>query len=459
MVSGIGGQGGFNVYEVGFTPVGEAAPQAKAGEVAKIPLDNNDTWEEDQAKPVAGGAKKSAKVSLPPSSASKSTEKTTFSAELYQVTILPEAAKTPIELPKSVTQSKDWKKLSAERQKTLTENVGFSKLTVTAQTSMVKLATALDDAAFAKVVGLFKHTEKISAEGQNLVISTVSNASKAAALADELAVLLKAKSFTAADNKTQVALLSQCKNFANTNSIKQLAKLSDVKWFGNMELADKQRAAKCIAFLAEVSIKTPGSDQNILLDNTLGRLLSGEIPLSFVAIDDDPGKITYGYAIDGEKGIYINEALVPAGNSAYPKNNATARHAVLATIPHEVSHQVNGDKNRATYKYFQAEYRAWYVGYIAEYGKEPTRQQAYDRCLELFQLYPNIDSARTGNWFGIWTDSDARKVIDFVQQFSAGTKLDLSDPDSADKILKLKVSSPKDAAPVPDPSLKPDLDN
>ncbi len=458
MISGIGGQSGLNVYGVSYEPAGSASADVKAGEVAKLPLPTADTLEKEPEE-AATGAKKAAKLSLPPTSSAKSAEKASFSAELYEVTILPEATEAPVELDKSITKSKEWKKLPAERQKVLTENAGFAKLSLGAQTAMVKLAVRLDDTAFDKVVGLFKYTDKISSEGQNLIISTVTNASKAAELATELATLLKAKGFISANDKTQVALLSQCKNFTNTNSIKHLAKLSDVKWFNKMELPDQQRAAKCIAYLAEVSQKNPGSDQNILLDNTMGRLLSGEIPLAFVEMDDDPGKITYGYAIDGQKGIYINEALVPAGNSAYPKNSAMARHAVLATIPHEVSHQVNGDRNRATYKYFQAEYRAWYVGWIAENGKVPTRQQAYDRCLELFQLYPSIDSARTGSWFGIWTDSDARKIISFVQQFSAGTDLQLSDPESAEKILKLKVSSPKEAAPVPDPALNHDLDN
>ncbi len=455
MVSGISQHNNWHVENLAATAANDNVAQAPAKESGKAaPAAPGDILEKSAEKP-ANKAGTDVTIPLPEAKADK-TAVAKPNASLYDVTIM--SAARPA-LSAELLTGAEWQALTSSQKAFLENSAAFASLALETQKSLVSIAGNIDAAAFAAAMKMLDFAEPLTAEANEQLVAAFINASGAPEVAKELTNLLKTKEFCAAKEDTKIALLAQCKNFPNAHSIKHLVKLSSAKWFKKMDLPDQQRAAKSIAYMAEVSIKKPGSEQNTLLDNTMNRLLSGEIPLHFTEIEDDPGSITFGYAPAFGSGIYINNQFVPAGNDPYPKDNLYARHAVLDTIPHEVSHQVNGDKNRSNYKYFQAEYRAWYVGWIAENGTPPTRQWAYLRCLELFELYPSIDSARTGTWFWKWTDSDARKIIEFVQQFSEGTDLDLKDPESAKKILELKVTNPRDPAPLPDPALNHDLDN
>ncbi len=262
-----------------------------------------------------------------------------------------------------------------------------------------------------------------------------------------------AKPIIQADKEVREAILSQCKNFPNPVSAQNLQRLTAAAWFKDMTLSDKQRAAKSIAYLAEVGETKDGSAQQTIIANTLVRLLSDEIPLAFVEIADDPDKITFGYALPGTSGIYINKSLVPDGNKAYPKNNAYSREAILATIPHEVSHQVNNDINEATYEYFQAEYRAWYVGYLAENGKEPTRVEAFERCVVLINIYPTIHEAL----FDV--PEERARMLSFMNQMLGVKDINLQSAKQLNNFLQKSVKNGNKAAPVPDASLNPDMDN
>ncbi len=354
----------------------------------------------------------------------------------------------------------EWNVLPPQRQNVLENDENFSKLSLSARQAVVKMALGLNDESFLQTVKMFENVSKLPANSQKLVFKTIGEGNVKKQMVRLFNNMLNDKNFNALDNDTKTAILSQCAHTPLTGVVHKLSRLPSTDWFNKMELPDRQRAAKSIAYLTEVSLTKVGSAQNILLENTINRLLSGEMPLNFVDMNDDPNYITYGYAIEGKKGIYINRFYIPGDNEAFPKESPIARHALLATVPHEVNHQVNGDKNRATYAYFQAEYRAWYVGYIAEHGHAPTRQEAYDRCIDLFGCYPNIDKARKSTkFFGMWTGDEAQKIIGFMQQFNPYIDFKHSDPRTADYIMNMSVSSPDKAAPMPDAKLKPDMDN
>ena len=220
-----------------------------------------------------------------------------------------------------------------------------------------------------------------------------------------------------------------------------------------MDLEDQQRAAKSIAYLASVGETEQNSKQQAIITNTLMRLLSEKIPLTFTEMNDDPGKITFGYAKAGVPGIYINKDLIPAGNQPYPKDKANSRHVILATIPHEVSHQVNGDINKPTYEYFQAEYRAWYIGWLAEYNREPTKQEAFDRCIDLINIYPNIQSALFDK------PEERAQMLAFMNQMRGVPDINLQDRNKIIEFLQGRVKDGNKTAPVPDPKLNHDMDN
>ncbi len=384
MVSGIGGQSNWN--NVNISAEGEQnIVAAPAAESPKTIPAASDTLEKESTAPVAPGAKEGSQLTLPTATGGQ-TITSVNTKEALDVTVIanPEEP-APLDTPEAIIAA-----LSAET-------------------------------------------------------SGVSQAFKS---------LLASAGFKKASAATQLAILSQCKNYPNANSIKYLSRLGSASWFKKMDLADQQRAAKCIAYMAEVSIKKPGSEQNVLLNNTIERLFGSEIQLQFVPAD---GKQNYGYtkteSLPGMSGfaktlICIKESFVPDGNDPFPVNKYESRHVVLATIAHEVNHHVNGDKNAATYAYFQAEYRAWYVGTIAETGEPPTRIQAYRHCNLLFVDYPNINKARTA------LNGHTDRIINFMQQFAPSSKRP-----TALEIMRLTVTDPNAPAPLPDADLMPNIYN
>ncbi len=319
--------------------------------------------------------------------------------------------------------------------------------------ALMAICAGADSNGIQNIISIFEEKTAPAAKETNLFLSAVATAKNKSATAIEMRNLLNAPAFAKAAPDVREALLTQCKNFPNDNSVKNLRHLTSATWFKNMEINDKQRAAKSIAYLAEVAITTPGSAQEAIINNTMARLLSDSIPLAFVDVDDDFGGITIGYAVPGQKGICINRALIPAGNGLFPKKNYYARRAALDTIPHEVSHQVNGDNNSPNYRYFQAEYRAWYVGYVAEHGKPPTNQLAFERCVDLINLYPNIHEA-------LFDKAEERaKMVAFMNQM-----VGLKDPhpETRDELLSFlgkDVKNAKGESPIPDPELNHDMDN
>lgn len=295
---------------------------------------------------------------------------------------------------------------------------------------------------------------QLAANLQNMVLEAVKCATPKdqPAMVAELQKLVNAKSFRNLDFKGQLALVFQCNYFPNSNSVHVLNLLSSADWYKNSSLEDQQRAAKSLAFMAETAQDKSGTRQATLLNNTMTRILGGQIPITYVEMDDDPNSITLGYAKDATSGIFINKDLVPAGNDPVSKSGYF-REVVLDTTCHEVSHIVNGDVNEATYKYYQAEYRAWYLGQIGLTGKVPTRQQALNRSLQIFNLYPNINAAL----FAVGSE-ESQKILAFINSIMGSD----AKPATNEEIFSMLAKSVKNRdseAPAPDAVFQPDLDN
>ena len=101
--------------------------------------------------------------------------------------------------------------------------------------------------------------------------------------------------------------------------------------------------------------------------------------------------------------------------------NDDTKHLVLSTTPHEVNHLLNSDKVASTYKYFEAEYRAWYVGFKAQNGREPTNQEAMEQRIS-WQLNPD---SFYGKYAGeaLKDPKEAAKFYDLLSNMS-GEKVD-----------------------------------
>src|SRR5262249_39694376 len=136
----------------------------------------------------------------------------------------------------------------------------------------------------------------------------------------------------------------------------------------SMSLEDQQRSLKTIAFISQ----HPGDRTTI--DNTLERFLA---PGANYRFDWNETGTPYGSALGRD--FSFNRRYLPAGNHPVDTTNDDTVHMVTHTVAHEVNHLVNGDTVQRTADYFMAEYRAFYVGFRAEHGRDPTRAEVIDR--------------------------------------------------------------------------------
>ena len=104
-----------------------------------------------------------------------------------------------------------------------------------------------------------------------------------------------------------------------------------------------------------------------VIDNTLDQFLTPDAPYR---LDWEKDGTAYGSA--GGDEFHFNRIYLQPGPGPVGSGDRT-QHMVTHTVAHEVNHLVNGDTVSASYEYFMAEYRAFYVGHLAQYGTPPTR--------------------------------------------------------------------------------------
>jgi peptidoglycan hydrolase-like protein with peptidoglycan-binding domain len=181
----------------------------------------------------------------------------------------------------------------------------------------------------------------------------------------------------------KTAALSQAKNYPDARSVKNIERALAKDWFKTQSLSDKQRSLKTIGYLSQYD-----SGDRAVIDNTLNKFLDPKSNFQVIWKDynDPPGSgTTFGEGADSK--LWLNRAKVADGDGPLPITDDT-KHLVLDTVPHEVNHLMNGDKVDKTYKYFEAEYRAWYVGFKAEHGRVPTNEEAMEQRIS-WQLNPS----------------------------------------------------------------------
>lgn len=198
--------------------------------------------------------------------------------------------------------------------------------------------------------------------------------------------LIGSKDFRSLEPDARIAVLSQVKNYPNAASIKTLGDLSGRPWFSSASLADKQRFAKFFAENAQYS----GGDTKIR-DNTLAIVLDRNGPKVEWSDDISPANAEYQEQ-KGSKFILLNRSEVAAGNDKLAGKDAF--HLSRNALAHEVAHLVGGGgKAGGKFADFMNEYRAWWVGFRAENGRDPTKMECFDRLHQLSddkQGYPLI---------------------------------------------------------------------
>ena len=281
---------------------------------------------------------------------------------------------------------------------------------------------------------------KLSDSNKALITDGLKGAKADPKYADNVKTLVENPKFQALKPEEKTAVLSQVKNYPDHRSVANIDRMMKKDWFGVQDLGDKQRSLKMVAYLSQYD----GGDRKVV-DNTLEKFLGdkSDYKLEWKEYKDKAGSLTFGEADD--KTLWLNKGIMAADNNKMVENSNT-KHLVLSTTPHEVNHLLNGDKVDKTYKYFEAEYRAWYVGFKAENGREPTNAEAMSQRLS-WQL--NKDS-----FYGPYAadalkdPKEAAKFYDLLSKMS-GQKVDAKNWDTVIKSDPTTWPGANSPAPVP----------
>ena len=280
---------------------------------------------------------------------------------------------------------------------------------------------------------------KLTDANKALITDGLSGAKADPAYAANVQKLVADPKFDALKPEEKTAVLSQVKNYPDAKAVENYQKLIQKDWFKDQDLGDKQRSLKLVGRLSTHT----GGDQTVL-NNTLEKLVGpgSDYKLVWKDYTSTDGSITYGEAID--KTLWLNKGLAAADNNKLAETPNT-NHMALSTAPHEINHLRNGDKPDKTYKYFEAEYRAWYVGFKAEFGRPPTNAEAQSRIS--YQLDPNTFYGKYAKK-ALKDDDEAKQFYAFVKNMT-GKNVDGSNIQTVINSNTSTWTNPNDPAPIP----------
>ncbi len=313
------------------------------------------------------------------------------------------------------------------------------------KTSLIDTLTQNPPMADAKIDSALKlvgspEFSKLSDTDKALVSDGLKGAKADPKYADSVKTLLASPKFQAMSAAEKTAVLSQVKNYPDARSVGNIEKLIKKDWYGKQDLADKQRSLKTVGYLSQYD----GGDRAVV-DNTLEKFVGekSDYKMEWKTYPSGTGSTTFGEAAD--KTLWLNRGLIDGNNDKLVENHNT-KHLVLHTAAHEVNHLQNGDKVAKTYKYFEAEYRAWYVGFKAENGRPPTNKEAMNQRIA-WQLNPTSFYGKYATE-ALKDPKEAAKFHDLLSKMS-GQKVDASNWEAVSKSDPSTWPTASGNAPVP----------
>jgi Putative peptidoglycan binding domain len=313
------------------------------------------------------------------------------------------------------------------------------------KTSLIDTLTQSPPMADNKIDGALRlvgssEFSKLSDTDKALVAEGLKGAKADPKYADSVKSLLSSPKFQAMSAAEKTAVLSQVKHYPDARSVGNIEKLIKKDWYGKQDLADKQRSLKTVGYLSQYD----GGDRAVV-DNTLEKFVGekSDYKMEWKTYPSGTGSTTFGEAAD--KTLWLNRGLIDGNNDKLVENHNT-KHLVLHTAAHEVNHLRNGDKVAKTYQYFEAEYRAWYVGFKAENGRPPTNQEAMNQRIS-WQLNPTSFYGKYATE-ALKDPKEAAKFYDLLSKMS-GQKVDASNFETVSKSDPSTWPTAGSNAPVP----------
>ncbi len=171
--------------------------------------------------------------------------------------------------------------------------------------------------------------------------------------------------------------------FDNERIFQIVEVLVGVDWFLTAAPENQSRFISLLNYLAYMAENAMLDIQKAILTNSLDYILEGRAQIQFA----DLGKSVAGRAISDEYLIRIHSET-KIESPLLPGN--TFRYAALAVIPHEVVHLLSAQPVEETIAYFREEMRAWYIGFLAYYGRYPSERDAALHAI--FLINSDIDA-------------------------------------------------------------------
>ncbi len=272
----------------------------------------------------------------------------------YEVNLIPDEASKQAKLNlEAEARSARWGKVALGNN----PNNAFYALPAAAQEELLSLLDRLDNP-----LAICKLRDAFTADA-----SAISPQISALITGDIVASL--------AEDELKAAFLTEVQTHPGEHTINTLSKLTKIDWFNNMNLEGRKATTELMAKLADLSQKNPGSMQHAIVENTINRILSGDIVVTFDIPDemlssmiklDENGDISDVYGVGGK---IIDDKMTICISSPL--------HIPVREVVEMANRLIN--KNAITgVEAIQAEYRSWFVGFVAENGTQPTKKDAVD---------------------------------------------------------------------------------
>jgi hypothetical protein len=247
--------------------------------------------------------------------------------------------------------------------------------------------------------------------------------------------LINNKDFKYLNSEARLALVSQIHNYPDIRSIKNLELLAARPWFRNAPVDQQQRSAKIIAFASQYS----AGDAKIIA-NTLARLLSPKGPtLGWEKLSQQN--------IAGHQnkwdGVKLDQDEVNADNDKVSLDSEI--FISTQALAHEINHDKNPIEANGGYRNFMGEYRAWYVGYRAQFGHSPSQKECYMRAANYV-----VPGGVYTQFVQLFWDQDSQESKDMVKFIAKILKEDPNNATAGSVIRQdLLWPDPADAATYP----------
>jgi hypothetical protein len=198
-------------------------------------------------------------------------------------------------------------------------------------------------------------------------------------------------------------ILDQISSGADALSIMNLERLIQRPWFRNAVPEHQRLSASLVKYLSQSQ-----TGDVTTIKNTLDFILSVDGP----KLQWENG----GFFGNSYRGILYDPVPgQPRVIGIVIADMVRKRVADIAeALAHEICHLANNDTRSRSYRFFMAEYRAWYVSQVAKTGHPPSQQECWDRTRLLVTWDRPDGYGEIAAAFKDANSVESKKIVEFI---------------------------------------------